>query len=164
MIFIILGTEKFQFNRLVKEIDDIKNEGLITDDVFFQLGSSTYKPSNCQWVDFLPFDQMVEKIKSSHMVIAHAGAGTTLLCLELDKHPIIVTRRKKYKEHIDDHQVPFAQMMEKLKYATVAYDVMELRKVFTDLTEKKESSVLVFKKDNSQIIGYLNSWFNCYTD
>lgn len=36
MIFITLGSQKFQFNRLLKAVDDLIENGIIQDEVFAQ--------------------------------------------------------------------------------------------------------------------------------
>jgi len=158
MIFVITGTEAFPFNRLIEEVDRLKKEKYIHDDVHIQLGSCTYIPENCTWDKWLPFDIMCQNIKNAEIVITHAGAGTTLLCLELGKTPVIVTRKKYYNEHLDDHQVPFAKMMEKLEYTQVAYDVNEI----SDCLEKLSSGKTInnYKKNNLSLVNYLNSWLN----
>lgn len=53
MIFIILGSQKFQFNRLLKEIDQLIEEDYIKEEVFAQIGVSTYKPNNFFYKNFL---------------------------------------------------------------------------------------------------------------
>ncbi len=159
MIFVITGTEAYPFNRLISEIDKLKMEKNITDEVYIQLGSCTFKPEFCTWDNWLPFDKMCENIKKADIVITHAGAGTTLLCLDLGKKPIIVTRQKRYNEHLDDHQVPFAKMMESLEYAIVAYDVREIRGCMEKLIMNKNQQTK-YKKNNSTLVTYLNSWLN----
>lgn len=159
MIFVITGTEAFPFNRLIIELDRIKQENEIKDEIYIQLGSCTYKPKYCTWDKWLQFDILCEQVRKADKVIAHAGAGTTLLCLELGKTPIIVTRRKKYNEHLDDHQVSFAKMMEKLDYAIVAYDVNEINDCLKKSSSKKKDTIK-FTKNNLNLINYLNSWLN----
>lgn len=158
MIFVITGTETYPFNRLIAELDRLKREKHILDDVYIQLGSCTYKPEYCTWDNWLPFDSMCEQIQKAETVIAHAGAGTTLLCLELGKTPIIVTRQKCYNEHVDDHQMPFAKMMEKLEYAQVAYDVSEIHNCIEKLSLK--NNINKYKKNNLGLVNYLNEWLN----
>ena len=46
MIFITLGSQKFQFNRLLIEVDKLIVDGKITEEVFAQIGYSDYKPQN----------------------------------------------------------------------------------------------------------------------
>lgn len=38
MIFITLGSQKFQFNRLLKAVDELVAAGKIKDEVFAQIG------------------------------------------------------------------------------------------------------------------------------
>jgi len=157
MIFVITGSEAFPFNRLIEELDLMKKNKVICTDVFIQLGSCNYIPSFCRYEKWLPFNKMRENIAASELVISHAGAGTTLLCLEMGKPLLIVTRRKKYGEHLDDHQVEFGEMMDKLGYAAVAYDVSELVGVY-EKNKNRETCLLVENKVKNRLISELNNW------
>ena len=42
MIFVTLGSQKFQFNRLLKAVDELDTD----DEIFAQIGYSNYKPQN----------------------------------------------------------------------------------------------------------------------
>ena len=44
MIFVTVGTHEQPFNRLIEYIDNLKCNGIITDDVMIQTGFSTYEP------------------------------------------------------------------------------------------------------------------------
>ncbi|HOP65054.1 MAG TPA: glycosyltransferase [Spirochaetota bacterium] len=157
MIFVVTGTEAFPFNRLIKKIDSMKKNGTIEDDVFIQLGSCDYTPTECRWEKWLPFDRMVDNIRISNHVITHAGAGTTLLCLDLGKKPILVTRRKIWGEHVDDHQVEFAELMDRLEYASVAYDVSELPGIY-NITKTSHKGKNVKHREKEKLITVLNDW------
>ena len=39
------------------------------------------------------------------VVVAHAGTGTALTAFELGRCPVLVPRRARHAEHVDDHQV-----------------------------------------------------------
>jgi len=125
MIFVTLGSA-YGFDRLAIEVDSLVRNKKIRDLVFIQIGYSKYEPVHCKWKRFLSYEEMCKKIEMAELVIAHAGAGTTLLCIQLGKHPILVPRRKQFKEVVDDHQLEFAARMEKLGYATVALDISDL--------------------------------------
>ena len=62
MIFITLGSQKFQFNRLLKEIDRLVGEGKISEGVFAQIGYSDYKPKNYRYNEFLDREKFIEII------------------------------------------------------------------------------------------------------
>ena len=53
MIFITLGSQKFQFNRLLKAVDELVAAGKIKDEVFAQIGYSDYKPTYYTSANFL---------------------------------------------------------------------------------------------------------------
>ena len=53
MIFITLGSQKFQFNRLLQAADELIEKGVITDEVFAQVGYSDYEPQHFEYKQFL---------------------------------------------------------------------------------------------------------------
>ena len=44
MIFVTVGTQKFPFNRLLKKVDQLARDGVITEEVFIQTGNGDYIP------------------------------------------------------------------------------------------------------------------------
>ena len=65
MIFVTVGTHEQQFNRLIEEIDRLKGNGTIKDEVIMQTGYCTYKPKYCKWSELLPYDQMLENVEKA---------------------------------------------------------------------------------------------------
>ena len=53
MIFVTLGSQKFQFNRLLQMVDNLNTE----EEIFAQTGYSDYKPKNYKFKDFLSRDE-----------------------------------------------------------------------------------------------------------
>jgi UDP-N-acetylglucosamine transferase subunit ALG13 len=107
MIFVTVGTERFAFERLLKAIDNGIRDKEITDDVFAQIGTSSYIPEFYEHRRFLSFGQMTENINKADIVVTHAGVGSTLLCLTLGNIPILFPRLQAKGEHLDDHQIEF---------------------------------------------------------
>lgn len=105
MIFITTGSQKFQFNRLLKKIDELISDGTITDKVFAQSGYSDYKPENYEYKDFLNRDEFAQKMGESDIVITHGGTGAIIGAVKKGKKVIAVPRLAKYGEHVDDHQL-----------------------------------------------------------
>ncbi|MBV5326778.1 MAG: hypothetical protein JZU65_03950 [Chlorobium sp.] len=155
MIFVITGTEKYPLDRMVHEIDRLVGSGVIKDSVFMQLGSCSYEPVYCQWKRFLPFGEMCEKIEKSDTVIAHAGAGTTLLCVQLGHHPILFPRRSQFGEHVDDHQLSFARKFETTGSVKVAYELADLTSLAQTTT--KSLNKTANESTRSQLVEYLNA-------
>lgn len=118
MIFVTVGGDHYQFNRLVKAVDEYC--GREKQEAFIQIGSSDYIPLYCQWKRFLSFKQMQSLLHASSIVISHAGAGTILACIAGGKVPIVVPRLSRFNEVVDDHQVDFAQRMQNQGYVYLA--------------------------------------------
>lgn len=108
MIFVAVGTQKFQFDRLLKAIDVLIDDGLLDEEVYAQIGYSNHVPEHYH------FDKMMDKskydsmIKKCDLLVTHSGVGTIVLGLKYSKPVIVVPRLKRYGEHIDDHQVQIA--------------------------------------------------------
>lgn len=58
-----------------------------------------------QLIDFASPEQMDQYISQSSFIITHGGVGTIIHALDLNKKIIAVPRLKKYKEHVNDHQL-----------------------------------------------------------
>ena len=108
MIFVTVGTHEQQFNRLIEEIDRLKENGIIKDEVIMQTGYCTYEPKYCTWAELLPYDQMLENVEKADIVITHGGPSSFIMPLQIGKIPIVVPRQKKYNEHVNNHQVEFS--------------------------------------------------------
>lgn len=105
MIFVTLGSQKFQFNRLLKELDNLLKENVIKESVFAQIGYSNYSPKYFRYKAFLDreeFDLMEEK---ADIIITHGGTGAIVGAIKKHKKVIAVPRRAQYHEHVDDHQL-----------------------------------------------------------
>lgn len=109
MIFVIVGTHEQPFNRLIQKVDELKRDGIIEDDVIIQTGFSTYEPKYCQWSKLIPHKQMVKNVADARIVITHGGPASFLMPLQIGKIPIVVPRKRKFNEHVNDHQVEFAR-------------------------------------------------------
>ena len=135
MIFVTVGTHEQQFNRLVECVDQMKEKGLLEEEVIIQTGFSTYEPKHCTWQKLLPFQQMVKNVEQARIVITHGGPSSFIMPLQIGKIPIVVPRQKQYEEHVNDHQVDFcravsrrqgniilAEEMDALEQAILNYD------------------------------------------
>ncbi|MFB5430439.1 glycosyltransferase [Enterococcus casseliflavus] len=119
MIFVTVGTHEQQFNRLIKEVDNLVKKKYITEKVFIQIGYSDYIPQNCEYTQFLKYDEMSKFIKEARIVITHGGPASFLSVLEINKTPIIVPRKEEYGEHVNNHQQEFVAKLNKFGYELV---------------------------------------------
>lgn len=105
MIFITLGSQKFQFNRLLKAVDELVERGKIKEEVFAQIGYSDYQPVNYKYKKFLDRDEFASMEGKADIVITHGGTGAIIGAVKKGKKVIAVPRLAKYGEHVDDHQI-----------------------------------------------------------
>lgn len=126
MIFVALGTQKFQFNRLLQMVDQLIGEGKIDEPVFAQVGNSDYEPKNYKYASFLDKSEFEEKIRNCDVLITHSGVATIIAGLKNSKKVIVVPRLSKYGEHVDNHQVQIAQSFSKQNYVMMYEESNEL--------------------------------------
>lgn len=149
MIFITVGSQKFQFNRLLKEVDSLINENLIKERVFAQTGYSTYKPKNFEYKDFLSREEFLNYEEKAQIVITHGGTGAIIGAVKKGKKVIAVPRLKKYNEHVDDHQVQIIQQFKEQNLICGLNDCSELKEV---LCFVKEHNFERYKSNTMKII------------
>lgn len=109
MIYVAVGTQKFQFNRLLSILDKMVDEGLIKEDIFAQIGHSDYLPQNYMYKVFLNKVEFENYVKKCDLLITHGGVATIIAGLKYNKPVIVVPRLAKFGEHADDHQIQIAE-------------------------------------------------------
>ena len=146
MIFVTVGNARAPFYRLVKKVDDMAER--LDEEMIIQLGYTKYAPEYAECFDFRPYHEIRELIKEARVVISHGGEGAIIDALILGKPIIAVPRLKKYKEHINDHQMDLVREMERRNLLTAVYDIEELEGV---LKMVDDSGTMPAKKDQRLI-------------
>lgn len=151
MIFVTVGTHEQAFNRLVEHMDKLKEKGIIKEDVVIQTGFSTYEPKFCEWSKLYPYKEMIRKVDEARIVITHGGPSSFIMPLQVGKVPIVVPRKKKYDEHVNDHQADFANAVaERQGNLIVVEDVEELEKVILNYDDMIRSMPVEMKSNNAK--------------
>lgn len=124
MIFLTVGTQ-FPFDRLIRAVDEAMEKGF-TEEIFAQIGDSSYEPRNFQAVASMDKHKFDDCFHGASGIIGHAGMGTICMALEQSKPLLVLPRRKKFGEVVNDHQVAIARKFEELGHVLVAYEAEEL--------------------------------------
>lgn len=152
MIFVTLGSQKFQFNRLLKEIDRLLEEGKITDGVFAQIGYSDYKPKNYEYKEFLDREEFNKIMSKCDKVITHGGTGAIIGAVKNKKKVIAIPRLSKFGEHVDNHQIQIVEEFHKMKFILSVKDMQELEKNIYELEDFKSKEYVSNTKNIIEFI------------
>ena len=125
MIFLTVGTQ-FPFDRFVRAVDNIFDQGLIDEEIFAQIGETTYKPHNFESVASLDKNLFDKRLMEASSVISHAGMGTITMALSHNKPLLVMPRLKKYGEVVNDHQAAIARRFSELGHILAVYDAKDL--------------------------------------
>jgi len=148
MIFVTLGSQKFQFNRLVSKIDELIEKGVIAEEVMAQTGASTYQPKHFKCVDFMDRTEFAETLEKADIVITHGGTGVIIGAVKKGKKVIAVPRYAKYGEHVDDHQLQLLRQFDDLNIICACYEVDDLEKCVKEIDQMTFRSY----KSNTNVI------------
>lgn len=128
MIFLTLGTQ-IAFNRIIEAVDQAV-AGL-DEEVFGQIGNSTYQPKNFETQKFMSQSGFDDKFKAARVVVAHAGMGTILSAMKAQKPLIVMARKFEFGEHRNDHQSATVAQMRSLPGLHVADTSDDIRALLT---------------------------------
>lgn len=142
MIFITLGSQKFQFNRLLKAVDKLLQKGVIEEEVFAQIGYSNYRPKNYNYKDFVDREEFNRIMEEADIVITHGGTGAIISAVKKRKKVIAVPRLAKYGEHVDDHQLQIVGQFRNLDLICEVQDIGNLAEAIKEAKEKNYKSYI----------------------
>ena len=126
MIFVIVGSQKFPFDRLIREMDRLAGEGIIQDEALAQIGASTFEPKHMKWQRFMDKTDFDRAISDCDLLVTHAGEGSIMTGLFKGKKVIAVPRYQKFGEHVSDHQLEIARALAKQRCIVNVEDISDL--------------------------------------
>ena len=126
MIFVCVGSRDYQFDRLIKKIDELVEEGRITDEVIAQIGQSTYVPKHIKCSDFLDADMFQKYQNEADLIISHGGTGALISALKKGKQVIAVPRYARFGEAATDHQTEISQILTEEGYLRQVLNIDDL--------------------------------------
>ncbi|MCI8839909.1 MAG: beta(1,3)galactosyltransferase EpsH [Oscillospiraceae bacterium] len=115
MIFVTVGSQKFPFDRLIRQVDRMAEDRTITGEVVVQTGHSGYVPRFCRGRAFYDREEFGALLERCDILITHGGAGTMVEAAKRGKRIVAVPRLARYAEHVDDHQLELTGRFHALK-------------------------------------------------
>lgn len=104
--------------------------GIITDTVIAQIGNTKFETdledSKMHLIEFTTQREMDAIIENADLIITHGGVATIIQGVNLGKKIIAVPRLKKYKEHVNDHQLQIIENFDASGYIIGTSGVEEI--------------------------------------
>jgi UDP-N-acetylglucosamine transferase subunit ALG13 len=134
MILVTCGTNEQPFDRLVRAAHTLAGgEALLV-----QHGSSQVPHGPGEWIDFLPFEELADRMRDARVVVSHAGVGSIMLARRCGKRPVVLPRRVGRGEAVDDHQLPLAHRLHAGGIVTLVEDEGRLANVVRSVDGRAE--------------------------
>ena len=153
LILIALGTQDKPFYRLLDAVQKQIDNKVIDEEVIVQAGcSSDYKSNDMKIFDLIPLDKFDQLIQKCDVLITHGGVGTIIAGLKNNKKVIVAARLKKYKEHVNDHQLQIIENFSNAGYILSLDKFDELDKVLKQVKNFKPKK---YKSNTSNFIKFL---------
>lgn len=157
MIFITTGSRSFQFNRLLKAVDEAVMRGLITEQVFAQTGLSDYCIKKYEYTKFLNHEEFNKNINEADIILTHGGTGVIVNSLKKGKRIVAVPRLKKYGEAIDDHQVQLIEAFYKQEQVTPCFECTA-KGISLAIEEAKKKKIKPYISNTKVILGDIDKY------
>ena len=106
MIFVTIGTQA-PFDRFIRIIDELAP--LLKEKIIAQNFKGEYQVKNITTIDFLPPNEFNKLLNEARLIISHAGMGSIISAMSLQKPIIIFPRKASLGEHRNDHQIATAK-------------------------------------------------------
>jgi UDP-N-acetylglucosamine transferase subunit ALG13 len=153
MIFVTVGTHYQEFTRLIKRIDQIATK--INEKIIVQRGYTKYVPKNCESFDWR--SGLEDYYKKCRILITHSAMSCVEFIYKYKKPILLVPRQHKFQEHINDHQVEFAESFEKKINVKAIYNIKDLT---PDLLKSYKFVGKIDDKNLKKIQNYLKKTIN----
>ena len=136
MIFATVGSQKFQFDRLIKAVDDLVASGVVEGGAFAQTGACNYAPQHMDHEAFLDREGFRARMNACDVVVTHGGTGAIIGAVKDGKKVIAVPRQAEFGEHVDDHQTEIVKQFGEMGLIEPCMDPAELPEAYARVLSK----------------------------
>lgn len=119
MILAAVGS-MFPFDRLIRAVDEVADRLGPREEFFAQIGNGQYEPRHMPFARFVTMEEFSKLMARSEMVISHAGVGTITETLKFGKPLLVMPRKQRLGEHVNDHQIGTAERFRALGHVMTA--------------------------------------------
>lgn len=136
LVIVSVGTDHHEFNRMIEWMDAWTPKSDVQ--VVIQRGTSKISEA---WEsrELIPYKELLSLFGSSTVVVSHGGPSTVMDARYCKKFPIVLPRNPEFGEHVDHHQMEFAQHLDRNKVALVVDSMEKLHAALDDALENPSS-------------------------
>ena len=153
----MLGTQNNSFKRLLKELDRLKENKIIKEEIIVQAGYTKYESKNLEIFDFIDKNKLEEYQDKADLIITHGGVGSIISSIKNGKKVIAVPRLKEYSEHVNNHQKDIVESFSNNGYIIGINDIKELEDAYKKSKDFKPKKYI---PNNSKIIKAVEDFIN----
>lgn len=129
-VLVVVGTDYHPFPRLVRAMDEWSKEHAEVD-CFVQYGTAE-APVHAERSAYLEHETLTAKMGAADIVVSHGGPSTIVETRRRGVRPIVMPRRERYGEQVDDHQLRFTRRLAAAGKVTMVDEPVDL----VDLLER----------------------------
>ena len=157
MILVLLGTQNNDFTRLLKEVQENIDNGMIQEEVIVQAGSTKFESKDMKMFSLIPTDELLKLQEQARIIITHGGVGSIISSIKMGKKVIAIPRLAKYGEHVNDHQIQIVESFASNGLIKGVFNIEELGKT---LEKIEEFSPTVFKSNTENMIKIIENFID----
>jgi UDP-N-acetylglucosamine transferase subunit ALG13 len=125
VVFVTVGNAPQPFDRLIRAVDRAARGGAFPEGVFLQIGTSAYEPQHGEWSRFVTASEFDRRLAEATVLITHGGL-TQLRAIRAGKFPVVMARRLRFGEHINEHQTELTTLLERQGFIAAVNEEDEL--------------------------------------
>ena len=157
MIFVTVGTQDMQFDRLLRSVEKQIELGNIKEEVIVQAGETSFTSDKMKIIGFIEMDEFKRILKEASLIICHGGVGTITDGLKNGKIVIACPRLAKYKEHVNDHQIQIIKNFSKMGYII---PLMEPDELDNALMKAKTFKPKMYESNTDKMVDLIESFID----
>jgi len=138
--FVTVGNATQPFKRLLDGVAGII--ATLPQPVIVQRGSTPFSGHGYKSVQFMEMEQFGRLVETAELLIMHGGAGSIIHAVQAGKIPVVMPRRAKYQEIVDDHQVEFTYALAESGKVVLAMEPVDLEKAIADALASQSNNHL----------------------
>ncbi len=116
-IVVSVGTDHHRFDRLIGWVDEWCDEHPEATVVIQRGASKQSRHGRCR--ELFPHDELCDMFAQATAVVSHGGPSTVMDARGAGRFPIVVARDPERGEHVDQHQLRFAEHLARHHVAEV---------------------------------------------